>query len=767
MKHQSLKLQYKKRILLYVIVVVFIPIIILGLYSYQTYMNEVTRTVNVSMEATVNQVQNRIDSLLLNVQKYYIEAAEADDINPALQKSLDFKHYNQIKDAIDVMDGPAYLNDYISGFTFINYNTGQVISNRGIYTYEEITNKEKLNEVFRDKLDTLERSYWIYSSPSTNITEPSRETVNFNDLCFVMKLPIIKKNPYAMLVINMNQSKIETMLKTDLANGDITVVDEYGDIVYTTDREVSKYCKSNLDSISTDAVKKISLENGKEYNIVKAFSGALNWTYILSYDFEMVRDGGMNILSIMLFLIVIFVVLLTFIFIVTSRIYMPVSNLTRYMGSILNPCEKSKYEFDYLEDSIHKLADDKANLENIVISQQPQLLELFQLRLLRSDMKQEKIDYYINRLGIERQEFAAVISVSIKTQMWEDEYDEASQDALRIDLVDNFPGSLLQRLLMPPICNERAIFFTISAERKEILEQKAFEMYQELEEYVGNTYQLSINVGISSPFTAFSMFRNAYNESMEALKNNDILSKEAGNEICHSSMMFYSDIVPGHISYNYPIILEKEVKEAVDSCDKEKAFDVINRFMDELIVNDVSSSESYLYLHRFLIAIMLVATDAGVSVNTIFHSADKNIFFKFNQLYNMEKIRSFYKFKVAVPIISELGKFRTGKSAEIMQSIEKLVELSKGDITLTECADQLNYHPTYIWKIMKMERNTTFSDYIAEYKISEAKKMLRDTNQSVADIARLLNYTNTQNFIRFFSKHEGITPGKYRVTLDE
>jgi len=97
-----------------------------------------------------------------------------------------------------------------------------------------------------------------------------------------------------------------------------------------------------------------------------------------------------------------------------------------------------------------------------------------------------------------------------------------------------------------------------------------------------------------------------------------------------------------------------------------------------------------------------------------------------------------------------------------MANIQVLIDETKGDITLTECAERLNYHPSYIWKVMKSEKNTTFSEYIAIYRINEAKKLLTKTNLTVADIAGTLNYTNTQNFIRFFSKHVGTTPGKFR-----
>lgn len=61
-----------------------------------------------------------------------------------------------------------------------------------------------------------------------------------------------------------------------------------------------------------------------------------------------------------------------------------------------------------------------------------------------------------------------------------------------------------------------------------------------------------------------------------------------------------------------------------------------------------------------------------------------------------------------------------------------------------------------------MEKGKSFSDYLEEYKIEEAKRLLLQTGMTVAEIATELNYTNAQNFIRFFSKSTGVTPGKFR-----
>nr|WP_305131727.1 helix-turn-helix transcriptional regulator [uncultured Acetatifactor sp.] len=98
----------------------------------------------------------------------------------------------------------------------------------------------------------------------------------------------------------------------------------------------------------------------------------------------------------------------------------------------------------------------------------------------------------------------------------------------------------------------------------------------------------------------------------------------------------------------------------------------------------------------------------------------------------------------------------------MLQDIETQIRESKGNITLSECADALGVHPTYVWKVLKMEKGKSFMDYVEEYKLEEAMRLLLQTDLTVAEIAVRLNYTNAQNFIRFFSKSTGVTPGKFR-----
>jgi len=91
-----------------------------------------------------------------------------------------------------------------------------------------------------------------------------------------------------------------------------------------------------------------------------------------------------------------------------------------------------------------------------------------------------------------------------------------------------------------------------------------------------------------------------------------------------------------------------------------------------------------------------------------------------------------------------------------------MIKESRGNITLNECADALNYQPNYVSKVLKKERGVTFTDMVSEEKLKVAKYMLLTSDLSVAEISEKLQYNNVQNFIRFFKNHEETTPSAFR-----
>lgn len=82
--------------------------------------------------------------------------------------------------------------------------------------------------------------------------------------------------------------------------------------------------------------------------------------------------------------------------------------------------------------------------------------------------------------------------------------------------------------------------------------------------------------------------------------------------------------------------------------------------------------------------------------------------------------------------------------------------------TLTEYADLLNVTPKHLTKCVKQSSGETPLDFIKKMLILEAKILLRETNQSVAEIAYQLSFEDAAYFNRFFKQHSGITPINFR-----
>ena len=86
----------------------------------------------------------------------------------------------------------------------------------------------------------------------------------------------------------------------------------------------------------------------------------------------------------------------------------------------------------------------------------------------------------------------------------------------------------------------------------------------------------------------------------------------------------------------------------------------------------------------------------------------------------------------------------------------------KNNVTVAEVADHFGYNPDYIGKLFKEYFDTGLKSFIVSEKTKMAKDMLFTTNMTVKQIASQLGFSTENNFIKFFTYHERISPTKFR-----
>ena len=85
------------------------------------------------------------------------------------------------------------------------------------------------------------------------------------------------------------------------------------------------------------------------------------------------------------------------------------------------------------------------------------------------------------------------------------------------------------------------------------------------------------------------------------------------------------------------------------------------------------------------------------------------------------------------------------------------------DIALQDVACALHYSDVYFCKIFKQCFDKNFTSYLAEYRIQQAKKLLKDITVNVKEISEKVGYQDDNYFAKVFKRLEGKTPSEYRL----
>ncbi|MDC3417628.1 helix-turn-helix transcriptional regulator [Aquibacillus salsiterrae] len=84
------------------------------------------------------------------------------------------------------------------------------------------------------------------------------------------------------------------------------------------------------------------------------------------------------------------------------------------------------------------------------------------------------------------------------------------------------------------------------------------------------------------------------------------------------------------------------------------------------------------------------------------------------------------------------------------------------DCTLKTAAKHLQYDYAYLSKLFVQMTNMTFSEYLSHYRVSQACYLLKNSQQSVSEIAMNCGFNNLRSFNRSFKKITSQSPRKYR-----
>ncbi len=83
-------------------------------------------------------------------------------------------------------------------------------------------------------------------------------------------------------------------------------------------------------------------------------------------------------------------------------------------------------------------------------------------------------------------------------------------------------------------------------------------------------------------------------------------------------------------------------------------------------------------------------------------------------------------------------------------------------LTLELVAEHVGLTEAYFSVLFKKENGEGFAKYLSSVRFEEARRLLRETPLSVAEICQKVGYNDVKHFSRLFEKNFGVTPASYR-----
>ena len=738
---------YKYRVLIAITLLMIVVVLSFGIVFFKGQLDRNTQLRNSELAKDTENIMASIENSLMTVHKYYLATESNDEVRFLVENDVDYSQVSAITKGTETLAGKNIVSDYVSAYTLVNFKTGTVLGSRGRYSTTEVVNLDVLTQLYDTYRETYTKNLWVYvdgEAPDKN-SRQYRMTVPVSGLDLVLFAPFSEVIPYSLIIVNINLNQITNDLNNQLhENEDALLLSSDGEIIFSTDSSINDALLF-AEQGGYDHVK--SLDGRKLYvSSRKSDIGGLR--LIVSYDAD--ASIAFEWTYLMMFVVIILLLLLVAAFVFRS-IYKPIKTaaleVSRNNDQNLKPGED---ELKYLTNSIKKLDSKNTELIN-------QTSVLFATRLYRDELTEKEIDQYLYRLSLMDKVPAKFRVLTYVLKSLGEETTISSEEDKRIcnEIIDEFRGLFVNEEVLPPVYYAKGVVAFLPGEDNETEREKVYRIYNTMTQFVYEKYHMNIGVGISSTYEDIHLVNKAYMESVQALHFGKI---DNGSYLSH----YRQDAGMGELKYDEESakVLQKSLRKG----DKEKAYEIIDEFFKSLIEKDLKRESAIPVLMQLVNDIIFEAQGSGAGTG-VFRETPGQIYSAIIDYRDLNRVRKYIKFNMIDPLIHYQNEVIDSQSGNIMMAIEQLVEEKEGNITLNECSEILSYHTSYIWRILKEEKGMTFTEYIEKYKLDMAKKLLKETDMTVGAIAERLNYTNAQNFIRFFNKMEGTTPGKYRQAI--
>jgi YSIRK-targeted surface antigen transcriptional regulator len=159
------------------------------------------------------------------------------------------------------------------------------------------------------------------------------------------------------------------------------------------------------------------------------------------------------------------------------------------------------------------------------------------------------------------------------------------------------------------------------------------------------------------------------------------------------------------------------------------------------------------------------AVDGGLDKETAFTMSDLYIQ-EIEDMQNVEGIRRYIP-KVLKEFTGYVHRSKTETLSKPISTCRNYIMTNIYSIlSVSKLADMVHLNPVYLSRLFKKEMGVSLSEYIQLQKIEEAKRLMRYSDDPLAEICTSLGFSDQSYFTKVFKKFTNITPTEFKKQFD-
>ncbi|WP_243896051.1 helix-turn-helix domain-containing protein [Paenibacillus sp. F411] len=743
-----MKYSYLKKLFMYSLFLGALPVIVMGVFSYDRTSTVVEQKVNEANRQILSSAMNSIDHKLETAYVMATQFTNSTQAVSALNMDLDRSQFETVSELIKTIQG-FQVFDYVASVHFVNLEKRWVITNKGL---ERLDEEEELAE-WTALLSEPRNTQWVTSASG--------------GISLIKPLPFLttKSPPQGAFVMRFSPRLFNSLVRSE-SYGDTVIYNENMELIFRNSETLSSpeqqdqlELKLSAESGETSQQENVRFELAGAPALAMVEDSVFNgWKYVSLVHLSDITEESKAIGWVTLLMcLVILSITLGLAWQGSKMFYSPIRVLRDLVADSDDAHPQASDELQYIRTGIQGLLGNKLELQKQLQKQFPYLHELFVMKLFLGQWSNKEIQEHIERYNIDSDwEQFSVFTLKIYS-LEHSRFDEEDSSLILYAILNMMEEILTpSQPFKPVIMNEScaAVFVSPRSAEGPAPEELLMQTCKEIEDKIQAFLGLDIQLGVSRPHTQLEQVSMAFAESTAALR----FCQRTG----YRGVMKSEDVDPGRLpQMTYPAHWEQELLEALQSEDREAAKELVDRILTEVETRQYTLMEAQVLFYQLLVKMMSLLQWDEQSLKKML--LDVEYVQAMFRTTTFEELGQWFTSVGMEQLFQLLSTREESHQGQIAQQIKQLVQSRfEENLTLEAIADLMNFNANYLSRVFKKEVGMSFSEYMAITKLEMAKHLLTTSDLKVQEVAEKLHYQSTTAFIRYFRKMEGMTPSSYR-----